>query len=197
MAEAAAAAKKATSAKARSGVKKAISGTAKAAGAEVAGGGPEDPAADISALKGLASSGKKNGKTEGGNDEAAPAGKSTPAKKTAPAKSRKARAVSWAWSGDQRLLMAEFLLVLAIIGLGTLVTPGNVKDELHKMMVKLAATMALFFLLAVLSSSGKGAAKASTALATLITTAYVFTSPEAHQLVAWTGAFFAPPRHGK
>lgn len=195
--KAASAARKATGPQGRAAVKRVVGGTAKAAGAEVAGGGPEDPAADIIALKevaGTRKSRKPATSSRGGTStgKTSSTGRSTPR----PRVGRRTRAVAWAWSGDKKLLTAEFILVIAILGLGTLTTPGNVKDELPKTMVKFAALMGLFFILAIMTGAGKGSAKVATALATLITVGYVFTSPEARQIVAWVGAYFKPPQSG-
>lgn len=175
-----AAAKKATSSAGQTAVKKTVGSAAKAVGADVAGGGPENPVADIVAIKQA---------TKGSS----PAPKVRAAKK--PARSKKSRAVAWAWSGSRKLLVAEFILVIFIVGVGTLTTTGSVKDELPKAMIKASALAAIFFIAAIIAGSGNKSAKVVTALTTLITAAYVFTSPEAHSAVSFIGAYFAPKKN--
>lgn len=178
-------AKAATSSASKGAVKKTAGAAAKAVGAEVAGGGPENPVADVIALKEAAGALKSD----------APKTSKKPPK--ASKKGVKVRGVSWAWSGSKNLLLAEFLIVVVITGLGTLTTTGSVKDEMPKLMVKATALSAIFFVAALLAGSGKKTAQVATAITTLITIAYVFTSPESRQLVNFVGAFFAPDREAK
>lgn len=167
--------KRIASASGQTTVKKTVSAGAKAAGAEVSGGGPENPVADVTALKGLA----------GGT------------KKSKPVPRKSAKVVSWAWSGNKKLLLAEFLLVVVIAGLGTLATPGSVKEEVPKLMVRASALFAIFFIAALFAGAGKRTGQAATALTSLITVAYVFASPESHQLVNFVGAYFATDKKAK
>lgn len=183
------AAKKATSSAGKSTVKKTVGTAAKAAGAEVAGGGPENPAADIQAVKAIASS--KNQGSGGKKTSGPPAGK-----KSSPSSgSRTKRTLAWAWSGSRNLLGAEYLIIVVILGLGALTTTGNVKDELPKLMVKFSAVSLVFMLASLVADTGKSTAKAVGAVTTLITVAYVLTSPESHQAVSFIGAYFAPPKN--
>lgn len=99
---------------------------------------------------------------------------------------------NWLLSGDRKLLTAEYVACVAILGAGTLVAPQGSKDGTVRAMVKFTALSAVFFLLAMVGSAGKGAARAATGLGALITAAYLFTSSDVHDVAAWTSAFFDP-----
>jgi hypothetical protein len=105
--------------------------------------------------------------------------------------SRGKRAVSWAWSGSKKLLMAEFILCVVVLALGSLTSdPEDGKDQAARAMVKASAFALIFFLLAILSAGGKGAAKSATAVGTLITVSYTLTSADVHAVVTWINSFF-------
>lgn len=99
---------------------------------------------------------------------------------------------NWLLSGDRKLLTAEYVACVAILGAGTLVAPQGSKDGTVRAMVKFTALSAVFFLLAMVGSAGKGAARAATGLGALITAAYLFTSSDVHDVAAWTSSFFNP-----
>lgn len=117
--------------------------------------------------------------------------------KPSPAKKRGSkRVVAWAWSGSRKLLTAEFVICVVILGLGLLVGdsgPTTKRQDVGHVMVKGSALAALFFILALLTSAGKGTAKAATGLATLVTLTYVFTSTDSRNLMAWVSSFFGNP----
>lgn len=193
------AAKKATSSAGKATVKKTVGTAAKAVGAEAAGGGPENPAADIAAVKAVASPKNQSsgGSPAGGGSPTAKKSSGPPAGKKNPPSSgsRTTRTLSWAWSGSRNLLGAEYIIIVVILGLGALTTTGSVKDELPKLMVKFSAVSLVFMLASLVADTGKSTARAVGAVTTLITVAYVLTSPESHQAVSFIGAYFAPPKN--
>lgn len=182
--------------------------TAIPAAAETAG------AARASGLAGSAGKAKKPAglkkkapaaaKSEGGGGEAAEAAveaagakkeKAEPKKKgtvrsSVSRGSRKAHA--WAWAGNRRVLTAEFLLCMTVLTLGSVVSPDGVQKGSARFLVKGTALSAVFFLLALVASGGQGTRKAATALGTLVTAAYVFTSSDVTHLVQWVSTFFNP-----
>lgn len=148
-------------------------GTAASAGG---GGGPGGG-------KGTQGGGKESGGGGGGQS----GGK----KAQSSGKSKTKRAVSWAWSGSKKLLMAEFVLCVVVLALGSLTSdPKEGKSAAGRAMVKGSAFALIFFLLAILSAGGKGAAKSATAVGTLITVSYTLTSSDVHAVVTWIGTFF-------
>ena len=108
----------------------------------------------------------------------------------APSGSRGARAVNWAWSGNRKVLTAQFVLCAFILILGTLTSDDKAKLSGARALVKGSALALLFFLLALLSSAGGSSAKAATAMGTLVTAAYALTSSDVHAVVKWVGSFF-------
>lgn len=106
--------------------------------------------------------------------------------------SRKRRVRAWAWAGNRRVLTAEFLLCMTVLTLGSVVSPDGVQKGSARFLVKGTALSAVFFLLALVSSGGQGPRKAATAVGTLVTAAYVFTSADVTHLVQWVSSFFNP-----
>jgi hypothetical protein len=102
----------------------------------------------------------------------------------------KSRALGWAWSGNRKVLTAQFVLCAFILILGTLTADDKAKATAARAMVKGSALALLFFLLALLSSAGGSSAKAATAMGTLVTVAYAVTSSDVHAVVKWVGSFF-------
>jgi hypothetical protein len=191
----------------------ATAGTAaKAAGAVAAGGGPEDPVGDAAAAgivvkdtvasKG-AQKGVKDSATEasksgggGGSKGGKDGGKKAPAKgaRKGPGKAGKKKGVvSWAWSGKRQLLTGQFVACMIVLILGTIAAPADSKDTAMRAVVKGSALSALFLLLALTTTGGKGASKGATALGTLITASYLFTSSDMKNMITWTAKFFAKP----
>jgi hypothetical protein len=108
------------------------------------------------------------------------------------------RGRKWAWAGNRKLLAAEWLVCIVVLGLGTLLTPmegdgDSVKKEMGRVMIKGSALCAVFFLLALVASGGTGPAKVATGLGTLITAAYLLTSEDVHNVASWTASFFTHP----
>lgn len=148
--------------------------TAPAGGGGGTGGGTGPPGGN----KGKGTpGGKGSGGTSGG--------------KKAQSSGRGKRAVSWAWSGSKKLLMAQFVLCVVILALGSMTSdPQDGKSAAGRAMVKGSAFALIFFLLAILSAGGKGAAKSATAVGTLITVSYALTSSDVHAVVTWINSFF-------
>lgn len=174
---------------------------AKAAGAIAAGGGPEDPVGDAVAIKELTGSSGADGggAPKAAKDTAAEGGKKAKAQAKKQPKgppSRKRRALGWAWSDNRKLLLAEFILCVAVLGLGTIVSPEDSKHDVPRAMIKGSALAGIFFLLALISSGGQKPARAANALGTLITAAYVLTSADVHNIVSWLSGFFRQPAAG-
>jgi hypothetical protein len=178
-------------------------GAAKAAGTVAAGGGPEDPVTDAVAIGQLAgSTGGGTSKapkkaaaevTDEGTDEEAGEGSGDGAKKGG----RGRKALGWTWSDNRRLLLAEFVICVAVLGAGTLVSPEDSKHDVPRAMIKGSALAAVFFLLALVASGGQKPARVANAIGTLITATYVLTSADVHNLVTWIGSFFSPASAGE
>jgi hypothetical protein len=166
-----AAAKKAQPAKKTAAKSAAKSGVKKAAAAEVAGGGPEDPVADVAAAGSLLGSLKSGAKKA--NAKTPDAGK------------------AFASSNPARWVLVEFLVCFVILGLGTIVAPDGKKNGgAPHLAVKGSALALLFFILALMSGGGAKSQKAAGALGGLVTAAYVFTSQDSANLVKWISSFF-------
>lgn len=172
---------------------------AKAAGTVAAGGGPEDPVTDAIAVGQLA------GATGGGAPKGAAkaAGEGGDVAKSASKKGGKTgggrgkKAIGWAWSDNRKLLTAEFIVCVAVLGLGTLVTPEDSKHDVPRAMIKGSALAGIFFLLALVSSGGQKPARVANAIGTLITATYVLTSADVHNIVTWVAGFFSPKSAGE
>lgn len=100
------------------------------------------------------------------------------------------RAMGWAWSGNRKVLTAQFVLCSVILILGLLTSSDDAKNSSARALVKGSALALLFFLLALLSSAGGSSAKAATAMGTLVTVAYAVTSSDVHAVVKWVGSYF-------
>ena len=146
-----------------------------------------------------------------------PGGRERLAEARAKGPSKPSKAVTWVWSGSRRLLAAEFVLCVAVLLIGHVVgrvnaatlkaqakagkASGTVEalspqaSGIH-VMVKGSALAAVFFLLALVASGGKGPAKVATGLGTLITATYVFTSADVHAIASWAAVFFKKPTTG-
>ncbi|MFL6116740.1 MAG: hypothetical protein ACJ786_36100 [Catenulispora sp.] len=101
------------------------------------------------------------------------------------------KSLGWAWSGSRKILTAQFLLCMVILILGTLTGKDEAKTTAARALVKGSALSLLFFLLALLSSAGGSSARTATAMGTLVTAAYAFTSSDVHAVVTWVGHFFS------
>lgn len=167
------------------------------------GGGPENPAADAAALAKLKQQRAERADVRAERREARAshayaqrqqdrqARTGGGGKVSAPKAGGGAKKIaSFAWSGNRKLLTAQYLLCIVVLFLGTVTAPPGSKDDVHRAMVKGSALSGLFMLLALVSSGGKGAAKAATALGTLISASYLFTSSDVHNLTAFVSGFF-------
>jgi hypothetical protein len=172
-----------------------IKAAAKGATTVAANGGPENPeAVAAGAVAAKQSKSESKAKSEAKKESTSSGGafssnvkkKASRAAANAPAKS-----VNWVFSGNRKLLTAEFVVCIVILGLGTLLAPQGSKDGLPRAMVKFSGLSAVFFVLALASAGGKGAARTATAIGALMTTAYVFTSSDAHNVVKWLEEFFS------
>lgn len=104
----------------------------------------------------------------------------------------RSKALAWAWSGNRRILTAEFVLCAAILILGAFTSKEKDSSAIAvRTMVKGSALALVFFLLAIMTAGKGSAAKFATAVGTLITTAYAVTSPDVHAVVSWLGDTFA------
>jgi hypothetical protein len=171
----------------------AAKGAAKAGGIVAAGGGPEDPVTDVIAAGSLA--GSTGGGAPGAATKAAGAGgdlAKDAAKKGAGGKGKGKKALGWVWSDNRKLLTAEFVVCVAVLGLGTLVSPEDSKHDVPRAMIKGSALAGLFFVLALVSTGGQKPARVANALGTLVTATYVLTSADVHNLVSWVSGFFSP-----
>jgi hypothetical protein len=176
---------------------------AKAAGTVAAGGGPEDPVTDVIAVGQLAGAQgggapKTAAKTAGeGGDVAKSASKKGGAAPAGKKGGRGKKALGWAWSDNRKLLTAEFVVCVAVLGVGTLVSPEDSKHDVPRAMIKGSALAGIFFLLALVSSGGQKPARVANAIGTLITATYVLTSADVHNIVEWIASFFSPASAGE
>lgn len=92
----------------------------------------------------------------------------------------------------RRLLLGEFVVCVIVVMAGTVVAPSGSNDGATRMMVKLSGLSALFFILALVSSGGPGAAKAAGGLGALVTLTYVVSSSDATNVAKWAQGFFSP-----
>jgi hypothetical protein len=95
--------------------------------------------------------------------------------------------------GNKKLLLPELIGCLVVLIFGTLVAPKDSKDDVHRMIVKGSALMGVFFILAILSTGGKGTQKAANMIGLLITVAYLLNSSDIHNVVNWINSFFKKP----
>lgn len=98
--------------------------------------------------------------------------------------------------GNKKILLPELISCLVVLVFGTLVAPKGSKDDVHRLLVKGSALMGVFFILAIISSGGKGPQKLANVLGLLITLAYLLNSSDIHNIVNWTNSFFSKPKGG-
>lgn len=92
--------------------------------------------------------------------------------------------------GNKNLLLGEMIVCLVILGLGTIVSPQGSDDGVHRMMIKGSALMGVFFILAIVSTGGKGAQKTASALGALVALSYILTSSDVKNIANWSKNFF-------
>lgn len=172
------------------------------AGAGAGAAGAESGAA---AAAGGASKKTAAAKTPAKTPEKTPASDKPAAKKSGGDKSgaaagasggRGRRAVRWAWSDNRKILIAEFLVCVVVLGLGTVVSPDDSKHDVPRAMIKGSALAGVFFILTLVSTAGGNARRTANAIGTLITASYVLTSADVHNIVSWASGFFATPATG-
>lgn len=91
----------------------------------------------------------------------------------------------------RKALLAELVVCLVIVWGGALVAPQGKNNGTTRALVKTSGLAAVFLVLALVSSSGKGAAKAASAFGGLVALAYVFTSGDAVALASWVSGFWS------
>jgi hypothetical protein len=167
-----------------------MAGTVKAGATVLAGGGPEDPIADAAAASQL--SGSEAGPGKAGRQLGGLGGQKSDAGK--PASEKRVKALG-EMSDSRRLLLTEFIVCVAVLGFGTLVpTPAGRRDEgMAHLLVKGTALSLLFFVLALIGSSGAKAGRAASGIGGLVTAAYLLTSEDAYHILAWISAFYGKP----
>ncbi len=94
------------------------------------------------------------------------------------------------WASNKKILLAEFVICVVILGMGAITSSEKTSEVLPRTMIKGTALSLLFFLLAIGSAGGQGSTKVATALGTLVTATYVFTSKDVHVTLQWITKFF-------
>lgn len=97
----------------------------------------------------------------------------------------------------KNMLIAEIVVCLVVLLLGTIVAPSGSKDGITRMMIKGSALMAVFFILAIMSAGGKGPRKVAAALGLLITASYLLTSSDMNNIFNWIASYFKKPGTAK
>lgn len=98
--------------------------------------------------------------------------------------------------GNKKILLPELISCLVVLVFGTLVAPKGSKDDVHRLLVKGSALMGVFFILAIVSTGGKGPQKFANILGLLITLSYLLNSSDIHNIVNWVNSFFGKPKGG-
>ena len=163
-----------------------MAGEGKAAATVLAGGGPEDPVADAMAASQLSGS-KGAGRRLGGlsgqkSDLGKPRGSTH-------------RTFIGSRTDARRVLLTEFIVCIAVLGVGTLVpTPAGRREEgMPHLLVKGTAVSLLFFVLSLVGSSGRAAGRAAGGIGALVTAAYLLTSTDAYNILSWIAGFYGKP----
>lgn len=95
---------------------------------------------------------------------------------------------------NKKILLPELVVCLVVLVFGTLVAPKDSKDDVHRMIIKGTALMAVFFVLAIVSTGGVGARKTANILGLLVTLSYLLNSSDIHNVVNWINDFFTKPK---
>lgn len=171
-----------------------MAGTGKAAAIIIAGGGPEDPAADAAAASQLSAAGA-GGAGGKGNKATQMGGLGGQKSRAGKESSRNKTTMLGARTDARRLLLTEFVVCVAVLGLGTLVpAPKGSKDEgMSHLLVKGTALSLLFFVLALAGSAGAKAGRAASGIGALVTAAYLLTSSDAYNILSWISSFYGKP----
>lgn len=94
-------------------------------------------------------------------------------------------------ANPRRLVLAEYLVCMTVLGAGTIVAPQGQNGGVPRLVVRGTALSALFMILALVSSAGRSAEKVAAALGGLITVSYVVTSKDSVNLFNWMAGFFS------
>lgn len=90
----------------------------------------------------------------------------------------------------RRLLVAEFLICFIVLGAAAIVAPQGEKSGVPRLMSKGTGLALLFLVLALASAGGAKATKAAVGLGALVTAGYLFTSPDAANILKWITQFY-------
>jgi hypothetical protein len=91
----------------------------------------------------------------------------------------------------RKALLAELVVCLVVVWGGALVAPKGSNNGATRAVVKSSGLAAVFLVLALVGSAGKGAQKAAAAFGALVTIAYVVASEDAVALATWAAGFFS------
>lgn len=97
----------------------------------------------------------------------------------------------------RKALLAELVVCLVVVWGGTLVAPKGPSNGTTRALVKTSGLAAVFLILALVSSAGKGAQKTASAIGALVSLAYLFTSSDALELARWVAAFWSKDGVGR
>lgn len=95
-------------------------------------------------------------------------------------------------SNPRRALVAEFLVCFIVLGGAAIVAPQGEGSGIPRLMSKGTGLALLFLFLSLLSAGGEKAAKAASGLGALVTAGYLFTSPDAANILKWMTQFYGP-----
>lgn len=90
----------------------------------------------------------------------------------------------------RRILVAEFLICFIVLGAGAIVAPQGDKSGIPRLMSKGTGLALLFLVLSLFSAGGEKAAKGAAGLGALVTAGYLFTSPDAANILKWITSFY-------
>lgn len=90
----------------------------------------------------------------------------------------------------RRALVAEFLICFIVLGGAAIVAPQGEKSGIPRLMSKGTGLALLFLFLSLLSAGGEKAAKAANGIGALVTAGYLFTSPDAANILKWITQFY-------
>lgn len=90
----------------------------------------------------------------------------------------------------RRILVAEFLVCFIVLGAASIVAPQGEGSGIPRLMSKGTGLALLFLFLSLFSAGGEKAAKGAAGLGALITAGYLFTSPDAANILKWITSFY-------
>jgi hypothetical protein len=131
-------------------------------------GGPENPLADVKALR--AARKAKKGAGAGGSGKG-------------PGKAK----------GSSTALMAEMLICFAVLGAGTVLAPQGPQSGVPRLIAKGTGLALVFFILSLLSAGGQGPKKFASGVGGLVTLSYLVLSQDGTNIFKWMYSYFTPP----